>query len=87
MRGISWPLEKLGSVAMTGWMIAPDEIRPFLFAPFALTDDLDSAIQDESVIKGLGTIRLDFYRARYHGWSDRFEKSRELTEKLVSPYQ
>jgi hypothetical protein len=34
----------------------------FVFAPIALTDDASEAVRDEAIIKGLGTIRLDFYR-------------------------
>lgn len=48
-----------------GARISANEIRPFIFAPIALTDDAAEAVQDEAIIKGLGTIRLDFYRTIY----------------------
>ncbi|GAA5866350.1 hypothetical protein JCM3774_006626 [Rhodotorula dairenensis] len=81
--GIAWRLDKLGATLFSGSRIGPDEIRPFLFAPLALTDDPDSAVQDESVIKGLGTIRLDFYRTVHHGTHDHDVRWREPAEKLV----
>lgn len=42
-------------------------MRPFVFAPIALTDDVNAATKNEDVLKGLGTIRIDFYRTVYQG--------------------
>lgn len=50
-----------------GKRISATEIRPFVFAPIALTDDPDEAVQDERVIQGLGTIRLNFHRVVRQG--------------------
>lgn len=47
--------------------VSANEIRPFVFAPIALTDDASKAVHDEAIIKGLGTIRLDLYRVNYTG--------------------
>ncbi|GAA5991981.1 hypothetical protein JCM10908_000682 [Rhodotorula pacifica] len=49
-----------------GKRVSATEIRPFMFAPIALTDP-DEAIQDESIIQGLGSIRLNFHRVVREG--------------------
>lgn len=56
-----------GSKSWTGKRISASEIRPFVFAPIALTDDAAEAVHDEAIIKGLGTIRLDMHRINYEG--------------------
>lgn len=61
-----------------GKRVSATEIRPFVFAPIALTDDPDEAVQDEKIIQGLGTIRLNFHRvirqgthkSQRHGFTD-----------------
>ncbi|GAA5866351.1 hypothetical protein JCM3774_006627 [Rhodotorula dairenensis] len=50
-----------------GKRISATEIRPFVFAPIALTDDPDEAVQDERIIQGMGTIRLNFHRVVRQG--------------------
>lgn len=50
-----------------GKRVSATEIRPFVFAPIALTDDPDEAVQDEKIIQGLGTIRLNFHRVIRQG--------------------
>ena len=50
-----------------GKRVSATEIRPFVFAPIALTDDPDEAVQDEKIIQGLGTIRLNFHRVVRQG--------------------
>ncbi|GAA5958147.1 hypothetical protein JCM8115_003995 [Rhodotorula mucilaginosa] len=50
-----------------GKRVSATEIRPFVFAPIALTDDPDEAVQDEKIIQGFGTIRLNFHRVIRQG--------------------
>ena len=57
----------MGTREYIGKQISVREVRPFVFAPIALTDDATKAVRDEAIIKGLGTIRLDFYRVTYEG--------------------
>ncbi|KAG0666066.1 hypothetical protein C6P46_005417 [Rhodotorula mucilaginosa] len=67
-----------------GKRVSPTEIRPFVFAPIALTDDASEAVRDEAVIKGLGTIRLEFYRVVYEGRAQRKESyAVNLKQQLV----
>lgn len=68
----------------TGKRISASEIRPFLFAPIALTDDASEAVRDEAIIKGLGTIRLDFYRVVHQGRSERKESYADNSKQQVS---
>ncbi|GAA5958151.1 hypothetical protein JCM8115_003996 [Rhodotorula mucilaginosa] len=53
-----------------GKRVSATEVRPFVFAPIALTDDASEAVRDEAIIKGLGTIRLDFYRVVHEGTTE-----------------
>ncbi|POY71324.1 hypothetical protein BMF94_5636 [Rhodotorula taiwanensis] len=50
-----------------GKQVSQSALRPFVFAPIALTDDVNAATKNEDVLKGLGAIRLDFYRTVYTG--------------------
>ncbi|TKA55322.1 hypothetical protein B0A53_02246 [Rhodotorula sp. CCFEE 5036] len=68
-----------------GKQISLREIRPFVFAPIALTDDATKAVRDEAIIKGLGTIRLDVYRVTYKGTVENTDQYMdESTEQLVN---
>ncbi|GAA5991976.1 hypothetical protein JCM10908_000680 [Rhodotorula pacifica] len=68
VEGYAWRRDSaLCSSTYSGWRISLEEIRPFLFAPIALTDDPDIAVKEEAVIKGLGSIQLDFYRVHHQG--------------------
>lgn len=58
------------TTSYVGKQVSAREIRPFVFAPIALTDDTTKAVRDEAIIKGLGTIRLDFYRVTYEGTTE-----------------
>lgn len=83
-----------------GKQISLREIRPFVFAPIALTDDATKAVRDEAIIKGLGTIRLDVYRVTYKGTVENTDQymdesteqvrqyvSRAFERKLINPDQ
>ena len=67
-----------------GKRVSPTEIRPFVFAPIALTDDASEAVRDEAIIKGLGTIRLEFYRVVYEGRAQRKESYAVNLKQQVS---
>lgn len=60
------------------------EIRPFVFAPIALTDDATKVVRDEAIIKGMGTIRLDFYRVTYEGATESTTRYTDESKQQVS---
>ncbi|GAA5958155.1 hypothetical protein JCM8115_003997 [Rhodotorula mucilaginosa] len=73
------------TTSYVGKQVSAREIRPFVFAPIALTDDTTKAVRDEAIIKGLGTIRLDFYRVTYEGTTEAVSNyTDESKEQLVN---
>jgi hypothetical protein len=67
-----------------GKRVSATEVRPFVFAPIALTDDASEAVRDEAIIKGLGTIRLVFYRVVHEGTTEPAFSYRDDSKQQVS---
>ncbi|BGP36613.1 hypothetical protein JCM10449v2_000514 [Rhodotorula kratochvilovae] len=69
IEGFSLPQKDLPGQVDTfeGARISQTAIRPFKFAPIALTDDPDEADNSEAVVKNLGSIQIETYRTRILG--------------------
>jgi len=66
-RGHTLGLDKVSLHSCRGARVSPEQIRPFIFAKLALTDDPDAATSSENVVKALGTIRVEFHRITMTG--------------------
>lgn len=60
------------------------QIRPFVFASIALTDDPSSAVTDKAVLVGLGSIQVDLHRIVMRDKSGHQETYKDVTKGPVS---
>lgn len=71
-------------VVCRGARISPTQIRPFVFAKMALTDDADATTVSEDVLKHLGTVQLHFHRAELKGHAGMSKTSYRDRSQAVS---
>lgn len=69
-----------------GNYISATQIRPFVFAPIALTDDPSTAVTDKAVLIGLGSIQLDLHRIVVQEYTGYDQTYKDLTKGPVSRF-